>query len=1162
MSLQDLASKPKPVPVEAKSVGGFVENLGEDAWELVKGLGQVGVGALVDVFTNPVGTASDIVTNLVPEALTLGRFSSGDDYRTGTGRLLSQLPAAVASDYARRYGGVSNITEGLYEDPLAYLLDALAIGSLGTTAAAKVASGAVKGSEAAALAAKEVGQELVEAGVKPRTALAAAQRAGLGALDRPLTATEALAERILPAPTKTLVGSKLVPTAQPYNPLTRAAVGLAARRFTEPLSALEQRVGALQGEIAAASQLGHKVPEELVAEYGLRSSILKEAQEAGLSRITKPGMSETMANVAARKLLASTNARFMKARQRAMSEYERTLAPLVREAPELAEEGSAWMTGVNISVAGSEPADWFVKQQARAAVPLETRVAAPTAPAPLRTALSDAGQAALEGGNPLAQRTEAVVAKLRAYKDRLADPNDLVHHRVGSADLEADAVDRLIDHLYVGLDRQLLGADTPAAVRMVESSRLLDMEKMVDEFDSLASTPRQVLEETYAPLRLKYGATWDETGSVLEGGPGLEALDDAIRASGESAPTYFPFIDPEKARVSDYFTSKARVGANIFARDPHAKRMRGITLMEGSYIRNPVEALTRRAARGVRANETFRQMAEVVQTFGRPISRTDDVPPGFVVVAPDLLFLAKRTGFRLEDTLDDLLSRGIDRDGALAQALETVTMKNVEDVAALLESGNVKMWAVPKVVADRLSDAARAAGFLSGKGRLWYDTVIAGWRGLVLSGSPRWVVNNFLGNTMFAVMQGTKTADVMRALAGTFKEQVLKRESAFLRELRKLPGYEDVPSGFVGSSVAQYEAAKPALAGSRAYQLLRRTGQTKPATWARTYGRGMQTLNAIIEDAFRSASYVTAAERQLGMSAVRRTGRSFLSAQRRIGTVMERGFDEAAAKGALAEVTRFFGDYAALGPFERHVVRRWIVPFWGFYKHQGRLLLSFPFEYPARAAVLRQFAELNNEMVAEYGPMPEWLEGALPLGPSKFLSSRGANPFMGSFQSWTSMLSPVLRVAFEQGTGRSLLTGEPFSDANIETGVFGSDQRFRVVRDSAGNVIDVKPVEKVTPSIVEHLLQQIPQYELAKDVLAGGKTYDTATLLDAIQEALGQTGEAAIIDQATGQPRFPTDLAQQLAKFAGVNVYDYDLAAWQQRQAEEKLAALRQALGL
>jgi hypothetical protein len=101
--------------------------------------------------------------------------------------------------------------------------------------------------------------------------------------------------------------------------------------------------------------------------------------------------------------------------------------------------------------------------------------------------------------------------------------------------------------------------------------------------------------------------------------------------------------------------------------------------------------------------------------------------------------------------------------------LDRVMLRNTEDVTKALDGGS-DLWAVPEHVAkqmERASDLAKVVG--STTVQLAWDTPMKAWRGLVLTASPRWVVNNILGNTTFALMQGVKTADVLRIATERFR---------------------------------------------------------------------------------------------------------------------------------------------------------------------------------------------------------------------------------------------------------------------------------------------------------------------------------------------------------------------------------------------------------
>jgi hypothetical protein len=165
----------------------------------------------------------------------------------------------------------------------------------------------------------------------------------------------------------------------------------------------------------------------------------------------------------------------------------------------------------------------------------------------------------------------------------------------------------------------------------------------------------------------------------------------------------------------------------------------------------------------------------------------------------------------------------------------------------------------------------------------------------------------------------------------------------------------------------------------------------------------------------------------------------------------------------------------------------------------------------------------------------------------------GPNPFSGMFQSPLGGLSPPIKMAIEHFTGRNLFTGQPFSDKDTIT-PFGTEQQFRIVRDENGKPIGTEPVDKVTPSLWEHMLSQIPQYELLKDTIAGGKTFDTSGIVDVFQ------GQGLITDPTTGEAKYPLGTLQAVAKFAGFSQTPFDYSSYQSWLGEQQQAALTEAL--
>jgi hypothetical protein len=150
-------------------------------------------------------------------------------------------------------------------------------------------------------------------------------------------------------------------------------------------------------------------------------------------------------------------------------------------------------------------------------------------------------------------------------------------------------------------------------------------------------------------------------------------------------------------------------------------------------------------------------------------------------------------------------------------------------------------------------------------------------------------------------------------------------------------------------------------------------------------------------------------------------------------------------------------------------------------------------------------------------------------------------------------LSPLIKIPLEHFTGRNLFTGQPFSDKNTIT-PFGTEQQFKIIRDKNGMPIGTEPVNRVTPSLWEHMLSQIPQYELFKDTIAGGKTFDTSGIVDAF------TGKGLIKDAETGEAKYPLGTVQAVAKFAGFSQMPFDYSSYQTWLGEQQQAALTEAL--
>jgi hypothetical protein len=875
-----------------------------------------------------------------------------------------------------------------------------------------------------------------------------------------------------------------------YNPVRRAMIDRPYRRLaTETTEALEQEAGALGAVVAAGTALPWQ--KARAAEL---STLVEKIRAAGIGRIDKPFVADWKLRRITDKVKGDLDSGWLRRRAEDMTAFRNALRGISSED---AEQAAVALQRLDFNLAPQPTA-------APAGGGAVATVAAPTR-APVSRALAEATE------------------RLRSEVDiRWTQPQ---------------------------IERGLL-------------------------------TPEQAIDRAYLPLRIKHGAKYNPdaldpvtgTKGMWEGGPSTAELRAGVQAAGLPEPIYFPHIDARRVKFSDFLRSMKLVGGRRAARPGYQKLNTGYLLEKGLYIKDPVEAYTRRAALAVRHEETVAFFDKILGTFGRPIKTLDEVGPHEALVAPDGIHAFFRARLKLADELQELLSDGMDVDDALAKALSTAVTSSQDEIARMLVKGaphlgvgRGKLYAVPKVVADRLEAhvkpllgmSARAEKFA----RLFYDTPMNTWRGLVLAGSPRWIANNLFGNVFFAKMQGARVRDAVAILEKRLLKTVNDRfgtsfDVSLLDELARIPGAEEARGGMFRME-EQYAPRLGTAGESAAGQLYKAIGGAKPVRGARRVGQFMRTVNSELEDAFRQASFMKAAERQVAAQNVRQTARSFWSSKRRLERIGEHGLTDEQAKAALAEVNRFFNDYTRLGPWERKLIKRFLIPFYSFYKHSAKLLITFPFDYPEKAALMARLAEVSKEMGEEVGPVPEWLEGALPMGQegedTRFLMTRGANPFSGLLEHPLAQLAPPIQVAMEQRLGRDVFTGRQFSDERTVT-PFGSEQPYRITTDDQGNPIGAEPVEKVAPGILNHLLQQIPQYELAKSLWAGGATYDTASLLEILR------GRGVMTDPATGEPRYPVSMAQKLGGFAGFPTIDYGLGRFQERLSEEQAAAIKMYL--
>ncbi len=576
------------------------------------------------------------------------------------------------------------------------------------------------------------------------------------------------------------------------------------------------------------------------------------------------------------------------------------------------------------------------------------------------------------------------------------------------------------------------------------------------------------------------------------------------------------------------------------------------------------------------AQENLDFATNFVHQAGRRVTHPDQLSDKEYLVMPNTLVNLSRVDSALKDAkdahsiklLEEIkegrqaivdISDSAMRPG-LQKAMEMSMGESAERIAQALklfdETGDMpEMWAVPKQMGDRFT---AQFGHNLPNAKLWIGAPMNIWRNWVLSGSPRWVVNNVVGNAVMLKMGGGRMSDVFRLLSPEYKRRVEAMigpmaspkvasgmfANLSMRATHAGSAYEHAVGGDIVRTMAESPAWQKGAVG-----------------WLRDRGEWMKRLNEGAEDLFRDAMYIKASERVAIKGEIAGLGHKFWTSKETLDHMFEVGLNEKSASEAVNVVNAFLNDYTASTPTVRNIVRPYIAPFWSFYRHSTTLLFTAPFKIPGttRAMALLGEAAQDVQIPLGLGPgmVPPWLASAMPIGSSttgdqRYFSAAGPNPFNMLTGSYVNILNPIAKMLLEKGTGRSMLTGQKFDSPDVVT-PFGSDQQYRVMMGPEGKPMAV-PIATNAPPWWEQILSQYPQYQMSKDLLANATTYDTTSIIDLIQ------GKGVKIDPATGEPIYPKDRLATIGKFFGFSTTPFNIQDYQASKAAEQAAALKEWL--
>lgn len=276
----------------------------------------------------------------------------------------------------------------------------------------------------------------------------------------------------------------------------------------------------------------------------------------------------------------------------------------------------------------------------------------------------------------------------------------------------------------------------------------------------------------------------------------------------------------------------------------------------------------------------------------------------------------------------------------------------------------------------------------------WFGGPTKVFRGAVLGLSLRFAVNNVFGNALIQLAENGPMA---------FKHW---NEAHRLIEEAKT-GSTEIPIEIRGSfdlarkEIADNPIARESARGQQLAEIWNRASETRAVKGVKYVMDKNYDLNAFFDDHNRLMSYL------YGKSKALKTG-------------MTEAESHAAGLESAYRTSMFWHD---LTPIERNVLRQ-VFPFYAFTSKMLRFVTRYPFDHPARAAILSNItrAEIADQ---KDGLGYNWLN-SIGLGPVHStghqlqLSLTGLNPFYDvanqyTLQGFLGNLNPVIESVLEAG---------------------------------------------------------------------------------------------------------------------------------------------------
>lgn len=611
--------------------------------------------------------------------------------------------------------------------------------------------------------------------------------------------------------------------------------------------------------------------------------------------------------------------------------------------------------------------------------------------------------------------------------------------------------------------------------------------KNADFYTSRGLLSKEAVQElpvnTYASI--KYNKPIDSLSDVEK----LEALKDIDKIPVEQQPFYVPMMFDDKLRAGDFFASSTKR-----YKSPELKhRSVGMGLETnktgGKRVYDPVELANRLDAHRIKMVNTENMINELIDNFAKPLDLSKDkVLDGYVPFNPDAFMKFYKKSIDLNEAALSKIGDLENVDDVIKASVQKAIEELPDDIIEVMGAfKNNKIYQIPQGVAESLMQGKNKKGIWE----MMFDMGTAGFKRKVLGLSPKWFINNRIGNGIMAGLKGVLPQDYIKAfnVSEDLLPEALRTKSMYEAEktiIGRTGGGNNSTFGNItrllgGEFIDTSELKGLQKAGATAANALGIPGKVM-----NNLTDAMFAFNQKFEALERKSAYLHSVD-TVGRKMLKTAGQNIVKQDELLKGVLD---NPEILDAVIKDVDNTLGDYINMTATERRVIRK-VVPFYSWMRTITRYTLSLPESNPFRAGLAEK---LNRVLYEEDESLPEYQQGSIA---TKFKSERTGKPLRLNYEhsipfstfgetvdNPVGLINPLFTLGLEAAQGQKMFMNRPLTSKNYEN-IFPRGYAS-LKSENAGEYIDTLPAfERLKSLPIGYARATVPGLEWVERVGAG-----------------------------------------------------------------------------